>query len=143
MRRTVSSTSSSGRSASSVVHHAAKGVGQRLRVGQVELVELDDTTTYVIGVGRKFNENWSGSVSFTYEPTQDEPISPLAPVNGRKAITLAAIYTMDNVKISTGINYTKLGGPDLGVGQSGNKTKVAEMDDGELWGVGVRIGYSF
>ena len=70
-------------------------------------------------------------------------ISPLAPANGRKGVTVAAIYTMDNIKISTGINYTKLGGPDLGVGQSGNKTKVAEMDDGELWGVGVRIGYSF
>lgn len=111
--------------------------------GRVELVELDDTTTYVIGVGRKFNENWSGSVSFTYEPTQDEPISPLAPVNGRKAITLAAIYTMDNVKISTGINYTKLGGTTLGVGESGNKTEVAETDDGHVWGVGVRIGYSF
>jgi long-subunit fatty acid transport protein len=111
--------------------------------GRVELVELDDTTTYTIGVGRKFTDNWSGSVSFTYEPEQDDLISPLAPANGRKGVTVAAIYTMDNIKISTGINYTKLGGPDLGVGQSGNKTKVAEMDDGELWGVGVRIGYSF
>ena len=111
--------------------------------GRVELVEVEDATTYTIGVGRKFTDNWSGSVSFIYEPEKDGPISPLAPVNGRKGVTVAAIYTMDNIKISTGINYTKLGGADLGVGQSGNETKVAEMDDGELWGVGVRVGYSF
>ena len=111
--------------------------------GKVELVELEDTTTYVIGVGRKFTDNWSGSVSFLYEPDEGDKTSPLAPVNGRKGVTVAAIYTMDNIKISTGINYTKLGDTDLGVGESGNKTKVAEMKDNELWGVGVRIGYSF
>ncbi|RCW85909.1 OmpP1/FadL family transporter [Paracoccus lutimaris] len=111
--------------------------------GEIPLVEVEDTTTYTIGVGRKFTDNWAGSVTFLYEPKEGDIISPLAPVNGRKAITVAAIYTMDNIKISTGINYTKLGGADLGVGESGNKTKVAEMDDGDLWGVGVRIGYSF
>lgn len=112
-------------------------------LGPIPLVEVKDTTTYTIGVGRKFTDNWSGSVSFLYEPTEDGPISPLAPTNGRKAVTLAAIYSMDNMKITTGINYTKLGGDALGVGVSGNKTKVADMDDGHAWGVGVRIGYSF
>lgn len=111
--------------------------------GPINLVEVSDTTTYTIGVGRKFTENWSGSVSFLYEPSEDGLISPLAPANGRKGVTLAAIYTRDNMKITTGINYTKLGGGDLGVGVSGSETKVAEMDDSHAWGVGVRIGYSF
>jgi long-subunit fatty acid transport protein len=109
----------------------------------VPLVELEDTTTYTIGVGRKFTENWSGALSFLYEDSEDGLISPLAPPNGRKAITAAAIYTMDQFKITTGVNYTKLGGSDLGVGETGNKTKVAEMDDGEAWGIGVKVGYSF
>ena len=111
--------------------------------GTVPLVELEDTTTYTIGVGRKFTDNWSGSVAFLYEPDEGDKTSPLAPVNGRKAITVAAIYTMDNIKISTGINYTKLGDADLGVDPSGNKRDVAKMDDSDLWGFGVRIGYSF
>ena len=109
----------------------------------VPLVELEDTTTYTIGVGRKFTENWSGAMSFLYEDKQDGLISPLSPTNGRKAVTLAAIYTQDQVKITTGINYTRLGGGGLGVGETGNKTKVAEMDDSEAWGIGVKIGYSF
>ena len=111
--------------------------------GDIPLVELEDTTTYTIGVGRKFTENWSGSISFLYEPSEGDTVSPLAPVNGRKGVTLAAVYTMDNIKITTGINYTKLGDATLGVGPSGNKREVARMDDSDAWGIGVRIGYSF
>lgn len=111
--------------------------------GDIPLVELEDTTTYTIGVGRKFTENWSGSMSFLYEAKEDGLISPLAPTNGRKAVTLAAIYTQDQFKITTGINYTKLGGGELGVGPSAAKQKVAETDDGDAWGIGVRVGYSF
>lgn len=111
--------------------------------GDVQLVSLTDTTTYTLGVGRKFNDNWSGSAAFVYEPSKGSKISPLAPYNGRKGVTLAAIYTQDKMKITTGINYSKLGGTSLGVGPDSNKTKVATMDDGEVWGIGVRVGYSF
>lgn len=111
--------------------------------GSIPLVELEDTTTYTIGVGRKFTENWSGSMSFLYEAKEDGLISPLAPTNGRKAVTLAAIYTQDKFKITTGINYTKLGDAELGVGPSAAKRKVADTDDGDAWGIGVRVGYSF
>lgn len=111
--------------------------------GSIPLVEVEDTTTYTIGLGRKFTDNWSGSVSFLYEPSEGDTASPLAPTNGRKGVTLAAIYTMNNLKITTGINYTKLGDADLGIGESGNKRTVATMDDSDAWGVGVRIGYSF
>lgn len=105
----------------------------------VGLVSLENTTTYTLGVGRKFTENWSGSVSLVYEPSGDDMVSPLAPTNGRKGITLAAIYTMDNIKISTGINYSKLGDASPQTGD----TERARMRDSEVWGVGVRIGYSF
>lgn len=111
--------------------------------GEIPLVEVEDSTTYTIGVGRKFTDNWSGSVSFLYEPSKGDMVSPLAPVNGRKGVTLAAIYTMDNIKITTGINYTKLGDAKLGVGPSDAKREVANMDNSEVWGIGVRIGYSF
>ncbi|MDO5641350.1 MAG: outer membrane protein transport protein [Paracoccus sp. (in: a-proteobacteria)] len=107
------------------------------------LVELADTTTYTIGVGRKFNDNWSGSVSFLYEPSEGDTVSPLAPTNGRKGVTLAAVYTQDRMKVTTGINYSKLGDTPLGVGPSGEKREVARMDGGHAWGLGLRIGYSF
>ncbi|MBC9245844.1 outer membrane protein transport protein [Paracoccus sp. 11-3] len=103
------------------------------------LVDLEDTTTYTIGVGRKFTDNWSGSVAFIYEPTNDDEVSPLAPYDGRKGIQLAAIYTMDNIKITTGITYAKLGDAKASPGG----TPVAQMEDSDVWGAGIRIGYSF
>lgn len=111
--------------------------------GTIPLVEVEDTTTYTIGVGRAFSDSWSGSVSFLYEPSEGDTASPLAPTNGRRGVTVAAVYTMDNLKITTGINYTRLGDAVLGVGESGNKRTVANMEDNEAWGIGVRVGYSF
>lgn len=109
----------------------------------VPLVELEDTTTYTIGLGRKFTENWSGAVSFQYEPSESSLISPLAPTNGRKGISLAAIYTMDSLKITTGITYVKLGDADLGIGESGAKRPAGRTDDNDAIGVGIKVGYSF
>ncbi|MFN4059279.1 MAG: OmpP1/FadL family transporter [Paracoccus hibiscisoli] len=103
------------------------------------LVSLEDTTTYTIGVGRKFNETWSGSAALVYEPENDDLVSPLAPTNGRVGVTLAAVYTMDNMKITTGINYSKLGDARP---QTGGAPR-AQMEDSDILGVGVRIGYSF
>ena len=103
------------------------------------LVSLEDTTTYTLGVGRRFTDNWSGSVSVVYEPENDDLVSPLAPTNGRKGITLAAVYTMDNFKVTTGINYSKLG--DARPQTAGQPR--AQMEDSDLWGIGIRVGYSF
>lgn len=103
------------------------------------LVTLEDTTTYTLGIGRKFTENWSGSAALVYEPSGDDLVSPLAPTNGRKGITLAAIYTLDNMKITTGVNYSKLGNARP---QTGGDPR-AEMRDSEVWGIGIRVGYSF
>ena len=105
------------------------------------LVDLEDTTTYTLGVGRKFTESWSGSAAFVYEKAGDDLVSPLAPTNGRKGITLAAVYTQGPMKISTGINYSKLGDARPETGPL-NEPR-AQMEDNHLFGVGVRVGYSF
>ncbi|WP_410219214.1 OmpP1/FadL family transporter [Paracoccus sp. (in: a-proteobacteria)] len=105
------------------------------------LVDLEDTTTYTLGVGRRFTDAWSGSASFTFEKEGNDLVSPLAPTNGRKGITLAAIYTRGPMKITTGVNYTKLGdaSPETGTPD----TARARMEDSEAWGAGIRVGYSF
>ncbi|WP_265499606.1 OmpP1/FadL family transporter [Paracoccus beibuensis] len=105
------------------------------------LVELENTTTYTLGVGRAFTDAWSGSASFSFEKEGDDLVSPLAPTNGRKGITLAAIYSQGPIKITTGINYTKLGdaSPETGTPD----VQRASTEDSDAWGVGVRIGYRF
>ena len=105
------------------------------------LVELEDTTTYTLGVGRKFTEMWSGAASVSFEKRGDDLVSPLAPTNGRTGISLAAIYTQGNMKVTTGVNYTMLGDarPETGTPD----TERARMTDNHAWGVGVKVGYSF
>lgn len=103
------------------------------------LVDLEDTTTYTLGVGRKFNEVWSGAASFTFEKKGDRLVSPLAPTNGRKGITLAAIYTRDALKVTTGISYFKLGDADPETAD----TARAYTDGSDAFGVGIKMGYSF
>lgn len=106
------------------------------------LVNVDDTVTYTLGVGRKFSDTWSGSASLTYEPKAgDDLVSPLAPSNGKTGITLAAIYTKGNMKITTGVNYTRLGSakPETGTPDVAR----ANFSGNSAVGVGIKVGFTF
>lgn len=105
------------------------------------LIDLDDSTTYSLGVGRKFNDTWSGALSFSYEAEGNPLVSPLAPTNGKIGVTLAGIYTSNNMKISTGVNYTKLGDaqPETGTPD----TARANFSGNSAVGVGVKVSFSF
>jgi long-subunit fatty acid transport protein len=105
------------------------------------LIDLEDTVTYTIGVGRKFNDNWAGAISFSYEKELDPLVSPLAPTNGKLGVTLAGIYTKDNMKITAGINYTKLGDaqPETGTPDVAR----ANFSGNSAVGVGVKVGFTF
>lgn len=105
------------------------------------LVDLEDSTTYTLGVGRRFTDNWSGSISASFERRGDDLVSPLAPSTGRRGITLAAVYTEGPLRVTTGINYTKLGDarPETGTPDQAR----AQMEGSYALGIGVRVGYSF
>jgi long-chain fatty acid transport protein len=105
------------------------------------LISLDDTITYSLGVGRKFNDHWSGALSVSYENAGDPLVSPLAPTNGRLGVTIAGIYTKDNMKITTGINFTKLGDamPETGTPDVAR----ANFSGNTAIGIGIKIGYTF
>lgn len=105
------------------------------------LVDLENTTTYTLGVGRRFTDEWSGSASFSWEKEGKKLVSPLAPTTGRKGITLAAVYTQDKFKVTTGINYTWLGDatPETGTPDVAR----ASMEDNHALGIGIKVGYSF
>ncbi|MBM7068479.1 OmpP1/FadL family transporter [Actibacterium sp. 188UL27-1] len=105
------------------------------------LVDLDDSTSYTLGVGRRFTDNWAGSVSYTYEEAQDPLVSPLAPTDGLRAITVAAIYTLDKVEFTTGIRYTQPGDATPEVGTP--DTARANFTDNEAVTVGFKVGYNF
>ncbi|OOY07377.1 hypothetical protein [Thioclava sp. F36-7] len=100
------------------------------------LVDYDNNTiTYNLGVGRRFNDQWSGAVMFGYEKHQGGIVGNLGPTDGFKSVSLAASYqATSNIKITGGVRYVDIGDATTSVGDfSGN--------DG--WGAGLRVGISF
>jgi len=111
--------------------------------GQADgLIALEDAVTYSLGVGRRFNETWSGSVSMSYEAKGSSSlVSPLAPSNGRIGLTIGGVYTQDNMKVTFGVNYTKLGDAQPETGTPDEPR--GSMTGSTAVGVGFKIGYSF
>lgn len=111
--------------------------------GQTDgLISLEDTITYTLGVGRRFNETWSGAVSVSYEATgSSNLVSPLAPTDGRIGVTVGGTYTHENMKVTFGVNYTELGDaqPETGTPD----TARASMSGNSVIGVGIKVGYNF
>ncbi len=111
-------------------------------LGDITYVNFaNDTTTYNIGVGRRFNENWSGSISFTYErPGVTPSTTPLAPTTGTRAVALGAQYTEGPMEISGGISYIIPGDQLV---ESSLLATPASFDDNDAVAIGLRIGYNF
>lgn len=105
------------------------------------LVSLDNSVTYTLGVGRRFNETWSGSAFVTFEEEKDPLVSPLAPSTGQLGLGIAAVYTRDNMKITTGVRYVSVGDaqPETGTPD----TARANFSNNYAIAAGVRVGFSF
>ncbi|MEP3345954.1 MAG: outer membrane protein transport protein [Litoreibacter sp.] len=103
------------------------------------LVTIEDTTTFTLGVGRKFTEAFSGAISVQYETENSPLVSPLAPTNGRIGLTVGGSYTHESMKISGGINYSKLGNATPRTGG----TARANFDGNDSIGFGIKVGYSY
>ena len=59
--------------------------------------------------------------------------------NGYQGITLGGKYTIDNMSITGGYNYTQVG--DKSVTPTGLAT--GEFTDNTITGLGVRVGFKF
>ncbi|WP_394197909.1 OmpP1/FadL family transporter [Litoreibacter albidus] len=101
----------------------------------------DDTVTYNIGIGRRFNENWSGAVSLGYEKSNGGFSSNLGPTDGNISIGLGGSYTNGGVKVSGGVRYIKIGNAQTTLGTSG--ATASNFTDNKAIAVGLKIGYSY
>lgn len=98
-----------------------------------------DSTTYSLGIGRKFSENWSGSLTYSTEKKgSKDSTSPLTITNGYQSVTVGAKYTKDNMSVSFGYNYTKVGDVDLN-----SALGIGNFVDNKVTGMGIKVGYSF
>ena len=102
--------------------------------------EFDNTTSYSIGIGRKLNEQWSISATYSKEPGTSSTSESLFTVsNGSDGVTLGARYTQGNMVVSGGVNYTRVG--DVTVESDG--TTLATYKGNTVTGIGVKVGFSF
>jgi len=105
------------------------------------LVSYDnDTITYNLGVGRRFNDKWAGSVSVGYEAPNDDFASNLGPTSGFWSLGLGGAYTMDNMEISGGLRYVWIGDAETEVGPFSPATS---FEDNHAVGVGMKIAFNF
>ncbi|WP_095589769.1 OmpP1/FadL family transporter [Actibacterium ureilyticum] len=126
------------------VKHSQFRLDPELFVAQVPggLIDLNDTTTYRLGIGRKFNEKWSGAITLAYEDADDKLVSPLAPSTGFKQISIGATYkATPMLELSGGISYTMVGdaNPETGTPD----TARAEFDNNDVVGIGFKVAYRF
>ncbi|WP_299699551.1 outer membrane protein transport protein [uncultured Tateyamaria sp.] len=106
------------------------------------LTDLEDGYDFSIGIGRRFNEKWSGSVSvgFTTEG-DDDLVSPLAPNNGSQFIAVGAKYDVnEDFAIAGGVRYTFLGDA---IAAPGGSTPVADFESNDAISLGLRFEYKF
>lgn len=95
-----------------------------------------DVTTYTLGIGRRFNENWSGAVTIGYEAPDNQPAGNLAPTDGYKSIGIGATYTQDNMKITAGLRY-------VDIGDTTTSTIGASFTGNSAIAAGVKVGFTF
>ena len=107
------------------------------------LVDLQDSRTWTIGVGRRFTDRFAGQASVSYEATDsDDLVSPLDPTNGFFAVGLGGAYDVsENVVLSAGARYTWFGNsrPETGTPDVAR----AAFEDNTALTVGVNVGFRF
>ncbi|MCK0094410.1 outer membrane protein transport protein [Yoonia sp. F2084L] len=112
----------------------------------VSITDIEDGFTYTLGVGRRFSDVFSASLSATLDTEgEDDLVSPLAPTNGNYSIGLGGQYKVDdNITLSGGVRYIVVGDarPELDT-PLGVDTAIAEMEDNTAIAVGFKIGFNF
>ena len=102
--------------------------------------DFSNSTTYSIGVGRKMTDNLSLSLSTNWENgTESSGTSLLSPTNGYNGYSLGGKYTVDNLVISAGANYTTVGNKTITVAGLGSD----EFSGNSVLSYGIKVGMNF
>ena len=102
--------------------------------------DFANRTAYSIGIGRKLSDSISVLGSYSTEggggATSTDPFTLR---DGNQTIALGARYTYENMTVSGGYSYTKVG--DVKVTHATGLT--ADYKDNKVTGIGLKVGFSF
>ena len=121
------------------VRYAKWSDAQVFFLDNTQLSSFDNTTAFKLGIGRKFTDQISGSVTLNYERATGKPSSPFSPQDGEKGIALGVKFTAkDGLNTSLGIQYRKLG-DTVTTATSGS----LPFKDNDVVTVGIKFSKSF
>jgi len=104
-----------------------------------QLSSFDDATVYKLGIGRKFSDSISGSITLNYEGSTGKPSSPFSPQDGEKGIAIGGKFTAkDGFTTSIGISYR-----DLGDTVTNAASGSLPFTDNDVVTVGLKFSKSF
>jgi len=107
--------------------------------GSSEVSTFEDGTSYTLGLGRKFSDKLSGSVSYFSDPASDcDAVSALSPVCENTSINLGAKYSLsESADLSLGTTWTQYG--DATVANMGGTTTTKSTKTS----YGFKLSYKF
>ena len=111
----------------------ATGTGQALKEFTA------NPTTYSLGLGRKFNDQWSGAVTYGTETAEGTVGGPMGPTDGFSKVGLGVTYTGEKAIVTLGVQKVNVGDISLASGS----TLKAEMSGNTLLVTAVKVGYKF
>jgi long-subunit fatty acid transport protein len=109
-------------------------------IGRPLVSYSSDTTTYVIGLGRKLNETWSVSGRISYEDPTGGFSSNLGPTDGYLGGAIGVQYTQGPIQVSGGISYIDIGDAET---QLLAPVAASNFSGNSAYGLGLRVGYTF
>ena len=121
-------------------------VGYEAATGDALVEYDDDTITYNVGVGRRFNDAWSGAVTAGYEAENDGFSGNLGPTDGNTSLGVALTHTMDNIRITGGVRHIWIGDAETESPSAlpyPEGTTFSEFEDNTAWAAGLRVAVNF
>lgn len=93
-----------------------------------------DIRTYELGIGRQFNENWSGAAAIGYERDLGDTVGNFSGTDGIVSYSVAVSYEVDGWKVTTGLTYFELGSAD---------SSVTAFTGNDGVSAGLKVSYTF
>lgn len=96
-----------------------------------------DVTTYTVGVGRRFTDNFAAQFAVGYEKATGQAANNLAPTDGYISYSLGGAYTFESgMELSGGIRYVDLG-------DTTTKTIASSFTDNSVTAIGLKLAYNY
>ena len=111
--------------------------------GGSPLYDPETKTVYMIGIGRKFSDNWAGSISYGLSEETDGTASALAPVDGSQDISVGVRYTMDAIELGLGATFRTYTNDVSSTQELAPGLPLATYTDNSTTGIGLSMKYNY